>query len=479
MHTDPNHDIKKKLLIIPVIAIASVSLTTMLVTLALMYGNLPEDVTIPYQTILLSNFALIMLFGIATYLVMKKTFIVRLDRLQKGIFGFLDFLSGKTDQIRYIEKDTGAMSDAINEKMRTIEKQRQQDQAFIEEFILHAKAVENGDYTRRIKTVPSNPILQNAHDEINKMLESLEKNIGKDLNVILKTINAYASEDYRQQLQNSEGAIEKAIQKLGQVISTMLHDDHTHGSEFREKAKTVNQNIHSAYKSINQNLKQELDVIVETIDDVTTHIKKNVESASFISSYTQTVQNAAREGESLAEQTALAMSEISSQVDTINEAISMIDKITMQTNILSLNAAVEASTAGEAGKGFAVVAQEVRNLAAQTAKASKEIKHIVEDAKAKAEYGTTISANMIEGYHQLVQAVSKTMDIVYSITQSSNQQDEKIQKIHRLVYQMQSLIQSCLMELDTAKQHSDENFHRAEKIVQMTENKKFEFSTHS
>jgi len=479
MHNDPNKEIKKRLLFIPIVAVTAISLLITLTTSLLIYFNNNTSISIPYASILLTNAIMITLFVLVIQFLMKKNFINRLDKLQRGIFGFLDFLSGKSEKITYIDENTGAMSDAINEKMKIIEQQRQQDQDFIEEFILHAKAVENGDYTRRIKTIPSNPILQEAHNQINKMLGSLEKNIGKNFNIILKTINSYADEDYRQKIQNPKGAIEIAIQKLGQVISHMLYNDHTHGIEFREKAKIVNQNIHTAYESINENLKKELEVIVETVDDVTVHIKKNVESASFISSYAQTVQEAAQEGQALAEKTAQAMSEISTQVDTINEAISVIDKITMQTNILSLNAAVEASTAGEAGKGFAVVAQEVRNLAAQTANASKEIKQVVDHAKAKAEYGTTISSHMIEGYHQLVQEVSKTMDLVYEITKSSNQQDEKIQKIHNLVYHMQSLIDNCLIELNTAKKHSDENYARANKIIQLTENKKFEYSAHS
>ena len=106
--------------------------------------------------------------------------------------------------------------------------------------------------------------------------------------------------------------------------------------------------------------------------------------------YSNSVTVSASQGEKLANQTTVAMDEINAQVNLITEAISVIDQIAFQTNILSLNAAVEAATAGEAGLGFAVVAQEVRNLASRSAEAAKEIKTIVENATKKANDGNLL-----------------------------------------------------------------------------------------
>ena len=72
-----------------------------------------------------------------------------------------------------------------------------------------------------------------------------------------------------------------------------------------------------------------------------------------------------------------------------------------------------------------------------------------------------------------MQQISKTMEIVYNITQTSNLQDEQIQKVHKLVYHMRTLIDNSLLKLNTAVKHSSENFTKASQIISHTEEKKF------
>ncbi|MFX4236572.1 methyl-accepting chemotaxis protein, partial [Aliarcobacter butzleri] len=148
------------------------------------------------------------------------------------------------------------------------------------------------------------------------------------------------------------------------------------------------------------------------------------------------VTKLANDGENFANQTTVAMDEINNQVNLVNEAISIIDNIAFQTNILSLNAAVEAATAGEAGKGFAVVAQEVRNLASRSAEAAQDIKTIVENATIKANQGKSIATNMIGGYKELNHSISQTINLINDIQNASKEQLSGIEQINDAVTQL-------------------------------------------
>jgi methyl-accepting chemotaxis protein len=142
------------------------------------------------------------------------------------------------------------------------------------------------------------------------------------------------------------------------------------------------------------------------------------------------LQLSSKEGEILASKTNRAMDDIDEQVKSINDAITVIDQIAFQTNILSLNAAVEAATAGEAGKGFAVVAQEVRNLASRSAEAAKEIKNIVQLATAKANEGKAIANEMIGGYTTLNTKINETITLIEDVSQGSKEEERGIIQIN-------------------------------------------------
>ena len=193
-----------------------------------------------------------------------------------------------------------------------------------------------------------------------------------------------------------------------------------------------------------------------SIDDITTTIKSNTSNVARMSNISDELQDKAYKGNTLASDTSKAMEEINEKINQINEAISVIDQIAFQTNILSLNAAVEAATAGEAGKGFAVVAQEVRNLASRSADAANEIKQLVEDATQKATSGKQISTSMIDGYSELNEKIIQTKTIIDDVTVASRDQQNKIEQINAAISQIDHMTQENASNANNLNQISTE-----------------------
>ena len=125
----------------------------------------------------------------------------------------------------------------------------------------------------------------------------------------------------------------------------------------------------------------------------------------------------------------------------IAQVINIIQEIAFQTNILSLNAAVEAATAGEAGRGFAVVAAEVRNLASRSAEAAKEINNIVQKAKQRANEGKEIANSMILGYETLNKNIENQINIINEVSSASKEQSEAMEQINDAINELDKTTQ--------------------------------------
>jgi methyl-accepting chemotaxis protein len=179
-----------------------------------------------------------------------------------------------------------------------------------------------------------------------------------------------------------------------------------------------------------------------SISEITAQTSKNADNASEANNLTNIVKNEAAQGNEQMTRMLVAMEEINESSTNIAKIIKTIDEIAFQTNILALNAAVEAARAGQYGKGFAVVAEEVRNLAARSAKAAKETTDIIETSFDKVNHGTQLANETAEALKEINAGVSKVAVLVNEIAEASTKQNSALQMINQGVLQVSNVVQT-------------------------------------
>ena len=162
-----------------------------------------------------------------------------------------------------------------------------------------------------------------------------------------------------------------------------------------------------------------LEEINSSMIEMAAQTKTNAENASQADMFSNEAKDAAAHGNVQLAEMIVAMEEINGAAQNISKIIKVIDEIAFQTNLLALNAAVEAARAGKHGKGFAVVAEEVRNLAARSAKAARETTELIEGSVEKSNAGNEIANKTAVVLGDIVRSVSKVNDLVEDIAASS------------------------------------------------------------
>jgi methyl-accepting chemotaxis protein len=400
-----------------------------------------------------------------------KDFEEGFDRL----LAFMNFKQNKYTPTNATSKDEmGQLMRKLDNTAYELDKKLKEDMKVLGEIAITMDKVEQGIYSCRVKSNSSNPMISTLRKTINKMLDESDK----DMKNLVKTLELYSKDDFRTQVSISPKLkgemliVLNSVNSLGKTLGKNAKRDLENGQTLEHNAETMTSSVNSLAQKANEQAAS-LEETAAAVEEITSITRNNAENAQKMAQLGNTVKIAVSKGQGLASQTASSMDQINKEVNSISEAITVIDQIAFQTNILSLNAAVEAATAGEAGKGFAVVAAEVRNLASRSAEAAKQIKTIVEIATSKANQGKDISDDMIKGYDELNTHITQTIKIIEDVSVASKEQMQGIEQINDAVTMLDRVTQENASEANNVASIASETLAMAEALVGDAKSKKF------
>ncbi|HHD77206.1 MAG TPA: chemotaxis protein [Campylobacteraceae bacterium] len=324
------------------------------------------------------------------------------------------------------------IGDLLAEKTR-------EDQGVNGEMLLVIEKISDGNLGDRVKRTTSDPHIQYIATSLNKLSGKLQK----DFNDMIAVLKEYERGIYKKSLDENrmrDGEIReliKGINSLRDAITAMLGESFRHGIELEKASEMLIEKMYHILEASGEQTNV-LKSASEEIRHITQMARQSSDNTQKMQHSSQKVKDSASQGLEFTSKTVRAMDEINASTYAINEAIEVIDQIAFQTNILSLNAAVEAATAGEAGKGFAVVASEVRNLAARSTEAARTIKDLVAKATEKANEGKEISDHMIRGYKELSEDIDGTIRLIEDTTKSVEEQVQSINLLEKTIEDLSS-----------------------------------------
>jgi len=392
-----------------------------------------------------------------------------LNSFQDGLLNFFKYINKESNDVQHLDDSSsdeiGTMARIINKNVERTKSFMEEDEVLIGDVKRVAEEVKKGLLIHKVESSTQNIALQELKTIFNEMLETIQLNVEGDINKITEALTHFKELNFTHQINNPSGNVSKGLNDLSEIINKMLLDNLTNGLTLQNNSKELSSNVNSLSTSSNSQAAS-LEETAAALEQITSTIINNTDNISQMAMYSSELTQSIKSGQDLANSTVVAMNDINSQTQAIADAITVIDQIAFQTNILSLNAAVEAATAGEAGKGFAVVAQEVRNLASRSADAAREIKELVEHATSKTNTGKQIADKMIVGYEELNKNIVKTTETITDIETASKEQQVGIEQINDAITSLDQGTQKNAMVASQTAQIAKNTSSMASEIVE-------------
>ena len=272
-------------------------------------------------------------------------------------------------------------------------------------------------------------VISSITGPLKKAVDALESVAGRDLTPRLIVVN-----------DDEVGAMATAFNTAMGAIRSGFGD----AGDIAKGVSDTSVELETAAKQLSDGTQSQASCLEETsatLEELTATVQQTAENAILARDLSSAASRTASQGIDVIDSAIRAMDQINAASVKIGQITLTIDEIAFHTNILAVNAAIEAARAGDLGGGFAVVASEVRTLAQRSAASAREINHLIKDTVAKVEYGSTQVNRSAETLAEIVTVVKRVAGMVASIANACSEQSLAINNVNIAVGQVDQVTQ--------------------------------------
>ena len=313
-------------------------------------------------------------------------------------------------------------------------------------------------------------------DEIGELSRSISEVIGRSKKIVFDLrdrLDAMAGGNFTENLESEEyvgdyAPLLESLKHIQEDMNRTLQEVHASSVQVLSSAEQVN----TGAQSLSQGATEQASSIEElsaNMQDISQSIQASTKTAGDAYKLQGEAGVAVLQSNEKMEEMRKAMDDITAKSNEISKIIKTIDDIAFQTNILSLNAAIEAARAGAAGKGFAVVADEVGNLAQKSAKAAQNTGLLIEETIEAVEKGAKITEETAESLNSVSKSTEEVNTLIEKISAASSKDLEGITSLNQGLQQISSVVQANSATVEQSAAASEELTGQANKMNELVE----------